>query len=93
MFLARTTTVLTCSSSKNVAKVYPGVYHINKEIFIAQIIVTKELSPENNLYLHFLTDRTWKGELAERLAEDYKEHQENNTRKQKETPESNICMV
>lgn len=60
----------------SVAKVSPGVYHINKETFIAQIIVTKELPPEDNLYLRFLTDRVWNGTLAERLADDYKEHQE-----------------
>ena len=59
-----------------VAKVCPGVYYINKEIFIAQIIVTKELLPNDNIYLHFLTDRVWNGALAERLADDYKEHQE-----------------
>ena len=60
----------------SVEKISPGVYYINKETFSAQIIVTKELSPEDNLYLHFLTDRIWNGALAERLANDYKEHQE-----------------
>ena len=59
-----------------VAKVYLGVYYINKETFVAQIIVTKELPPEDNIYLHFLTDREWNGILAERLADDYKEHQD-----------------
>ena len=59
-----------------VAKISPGVYHINKETFNTQIIVTKELSPEDNLYLHFLTDRVWDGALAERLADDYKKHQD-----------------
>lgn len=34
-----------------VAKISPGVYHINKETFSAQIIVTKELSSKDNLYL------------------------------------------
>ena len=59
-----------------VAKVSPGVYHINKETFITQIIVTKELPPEDNLYLHFLTDRMWDGTHVEKLMGDYKEHQE-----------------
>ena len=59
-----------------VAKVSPGVYHINKETFITQIIVTKELPPKGNIYLHFLTDRVWNGTLAERLVDDYKEHQD-----------------
>ena len=60
----------------DIEKIVPGVYHINKETFSAQIIVTKELPPEDNLYLHFLTDKIWNGYLAERLTEDYKEHQE-----------------
>ena len=59
-----------------VANVSPGVYHINKEIFVTQIIVTNELPPEDNLYLRFLTDSVWNGPLAERLAEDYRKHHE-----------------
>ena len=39
-----------------VAKISDGVYCINKEAFLIQIIVTKGLSPEDNLYLHYLTD-------------------------------------
>ena len=58
-----------------IAKVSPGVYHINKETFSAQIIVTKELSPKDNLYLHCLTDKLQDTRLANRLADDYKEHQ------------------
>ena len=67
---------LTEERKLTVAKVYPGVYHINKETFDAQIIVTKELPPKDNIYLHFLTDRVWNGTLAECLAGDYKEHQD-----------------
>lgn len=59
-----------------IAKAYPGVYHINKETFTIQIIVTRELSPEDNLYLHCLTDKLQDTALANRLAEDYKLHQE-----------------
>ena len=59
-----------------VAKVSSGVYYINKETFVAQIIVTKELPSEDNLHLHFLTDRSWNGTLAEKLIDDYKKHQE-----------------
>ena len=60
----------------DIEKISQGVYHINKETFSIQIIVTKELPPEENLYLHFLTDRMWNGALAEKLTDDYKEHQE-----------------
>ena len=59
-----------------VAKVYPGVYYINKETFTIQIIVTRELSPEDNLYLHCLTNKLQDTALANRLANDYKQHQE-----------------
>ena len=59
-----------------VAKVSPGVYHINKETFNTQIIVTKELPPEDYLYLHCLTDRLIDTGLANRLADDYKLHQD-----------------
>ncbi len=59
-----------------IAKAYPGVYYINKETFSIQIIVTKELSPEDNLYLHCLTDKLQDTALANRLANDYKLHQE-----------------
>ena len=59
-----------------VAKISDGVYYINKETFPIQIIVTKELSPEDNLYLHCLTDNLQDIALANRLADDYKLHPE-----------------
>lgn len=57
-----------------VEKMSPGVYHVNKETFSIQIIVTKEVSPEENLYLRCLTDKLHSEGLAERLADDYKKH-------------------
>ena len=66
-----------CKERKlTVAKVSPGVYHINKEIFIAQIIVTKELPPEENLYLRCLTNSLEDAKLANRLTEDFEKHQD-----------------
>ena len=59
-----------------VAKIAAGVYHISKETFPAQIIVTSELSPEDCLYLRCLTDRLAETGLADRLADDYRLHQE-----------------
>ncbi|MCM1121736.1 MAG: hypothetical protein NC416_04055 [Eubacterium sp.] len=59
-----------------VAKVTTGVYHINKETFRTQIIVTGELSPEENLYLRCLTNKLQDSSLANRLADDYRMHQE-----------------
>ena len=57
-----------------VEKISPGVYHVNKETFNIQIIVTKELPPEENLYLRCLTDKLHGEGLAEQLADDYKKH-------------------
>ena len=57
-----------------VAKISDGVYHINKETFPIQIIVTRELSPEDNLYLHCLTDNLQDIGLINRLADDCKLH-------------------
>lgn len=59
-----------------VEKFSPGVYHINKETFYTQIIVTSELPPEDYLYLHCLTNRLQDSNLINRLADDYTLHQE-----------------
>ena len=67
---------MSAGEKLTVAKISPGVYHINKETFIAQIIVTKELPPEENLYLRCLTDKLQDAGLINRLADDYKQHQD-----------------
>ena len=59
-----------------VAKPFPGVYYINKETFTTQIIVTKELSSKDNLYLRCLTNHLEDSRLATRLATEYELHQE-----------------
>ena len=59
-----------------VEKFSNGVYHIINETFIIQIIVTKELLPEENLYLHCLTDNLNSTELIKQLVDDYQQHQE-----------------
>lgn len=59
-----------------IAKTSAGVYYINKETFTVQIIVTRELSPEDNLYLHCLTNNLQNTKLINQLAEDYSKHQE-----------------
>lgn len=53
----------------------PGVYHIIKETFDTQIIVTQELPPKENLYLKCLTNRLQDAELINRLANDYESNQ------------------
>ena len=59
-----------------VEKFSDGVYHIINETFIVQIIVTKELLPEENLYLHCLTDNLINTKLIKQLVDDYQQHQE-----------------
>ena len=58
-----------------VEKYSNGVYHIINEIFNVQIIVTKELLPEENLYLHCLTNNLDDTKLIKRLINDYQCHQ------------------
>ncbi|MCM1252574.1 MAG: hypothetical protein NC321_07115 [Clostridium sp.] len=53
-----------------------GVYHIINEIFNVQIIVVKELLPEDNLYLHCLTDNLNNTALINQLIDDYQQHRE-----------------
>lgn len=60
---------LTKNRHLNVEKSAPGVYHIIKEIFPAQIIVTHELSHNDSLYLRCMTDK----ELTDRLTDDNSE--------------------
>lgn len=59
-----------------VEKISPGIYHINKETFMIQLIVTYELPPEENLYLRCLTDNLQDIELINRLSHDYAAHKE-----------------
>ncbi len=57
-----------------VAKSSPGIYTVSKEIFSVQIIVTGELMPEENLYLHCLTKDMPDTRVLDRIAADFKEH-------------------
>lgn len=57
-----------------IEKTSAGVYHIIKETFDTQIIVTQELPPNENLYLRCLTSRLRDTELLGLLADDYKNH-------------------
>lgn len=59
-----------------VEKYSPGVYYVTKEIFNVQIIVTKDLSPEECLYLHCLTDNLQDSHLINQLTCDYQNHQD-----------------
>lgn len=58
-----------------VEKIFNGVCHIINVIFNIQIIVTKELLPKENLYLHCLTNNLDDTKLINRLINDYQCHQ------------------
>lgn len=58
-----------------VEKFSNGVYHIINETFSIQIIVTKELLPDENLYLHCLTNHLKNILLINQLLDDYQHHQ------------------
>lgn len=59
-----------------VAKKAKGIYHISKETFKIQIIVTHELPSDENLYLRCLTDHLLDNALINRLTDDYTKHQQ-----------------
>ena len=66
---------LTAERHLTVEKTSKGVYHISIETFDIQIIVTRELPPEENLYLCCLTNDLKDRDLINRLADDYTKHQ------------------
>ena len=49
----------------------PGIYYVEGDIIAIQIIVTSQLSPEENLWLYSLTDNLTDPEVTERLLADY----------------------
>lgn len=55
-------------------KISPGIYYIDKEMYRTQVLVTCELPPEENLYLHCLRRKMDNLSLADRLARDFKAH-------------------
>jgi len=67
---------LTDERHLTVEKSSKGIYYINIETFIIQIIVTRQLPSDENLYLHCLTDDLRDTALINRLADDYAQHQE-----------------
>ena len=66
---------LTEERNLAVEKFSKGIYYINIETFRIQIIVTRELPPDENLYLHCLTNNLQNVSLIDRLANDCALHQ------------------
>lgn len=59
-----------------IEKYSDGIYYINNETFKIQIIVTRELPPEENLYLCCLTNNLRDISMIKQLADDYAKHQD-----------------
>lgn len=61
-------------SGYTVEKRENGIYIVDGNIFPMQLIVTKELSQKENLWLHSLTDDIEDVQAAKELVEDYEKH-------------------
>ena len=59
----------------NIEKRENGIYILHGNVFPIQFIVTKELSKEENLWLHSLTDEMESGKEAEELVRIFEKHQ------------------
>ena len=62
----------------DIGKEEDGIYYITGDSIPIQLILTKELSEEENLWLKSLTDDLEKPETAKRLIDQYRKHKGNN---------------
>lgn len=67
---------LTKDCKLMIEKFSPGVYYISNEMYQTQVLVTKELSPEENLYLCCLSKEFQDVSLKNKLSGDYSFHQD-----------------
>ncbi len=61
----------------DVEKAEDGIYNVKGDVFSIQILVTRELSEKENLWLKSLTNNPKEPENARQLIEDYQKNQEN----------------
>ena len=57
-----------------VKRIEPGIYRVKGDMVPIQILVTRRMSSEKNLWLRNLTDHIQSTEEAKRLLEEYKKH-------------------
>ena len=68
---------LQTSRSLTVSPFEPGIYYITGDIFPMQLIVTSELSEDNNLWLRNLTNDLKSSDSARKLLRSYEQHRHN----------------
>ena len=68
---------LTKECKKTIENPFPGVYYIGKEMYATQILVIKELSPEDSMYLHCLTPEVNNPKLINTLTNDCNLYKDN----------------
>ena len=61
----------------DVEKAEDGIYNVKGDVFSIQILVTRELSEKENLWLKSLTNNLKEPENVRQLIEDYQKNQEN----------------
>ena len=87
-----------------VEKAEDGIYNVKGDVFSIQILVTKELSEKENLWLKSLTNNLKGSDNARKLIEDYQKNQENDLYKsaleaiihaneKRELPAFKICFA
>ena len=67
---------LTKIKKYQVTEVEKGIYYVNGDFIPIQILVTKNLSGEENLWLKSLTNKLKATETAEKLVENYIDHKD-----------------
>ena len=67
---------LTKIKKYQVTEVEKGIYYVNGDFIPIQILVTKNLSGEENLWLKSLTNKLKATETAEKLVENYMDHKD-----------------
>ena len=67
---------LTKVKQYQVTEVEKGIYYVNGDFIPIQILVTKNLSGEENLWLKSLTNKLKATETAEKLVENYMDHKD-----------------
>lgn len=60
-----------------ISKIDAGIYYVTGDIIPIQIIVTRHLNPEKNLWLSSLTDHLTDIQVTQKLLEDFGKHKQN----------------